>query len=114
DVLFRDHRVVQGVSLVVELDDGARQDSAFLETKARSERAGSDIADHDLERDDFHFLDQLLTHVEAADEVGRDTDPIQVLEDVLGNSVVENTLAVNDLVLLRVERSRVVLEKLDE
>jgi hypothetical protein len=41
---------------------------------------GGHVAHDDLERDDLDFLDQLLAHVEAADEVGRDADLRQLGE----------------------------------
>jgi hypothetical protein len=102
------------VVLVVELDDRARQLRAFLDAEARRQRAGGDVAHHDLERDDLDFADQLLAHVEPADEVRRDADLVEMLEDVLGDAVVEHALAVDDLVLLLVEGGGVVLEELDE
>ena len=47
---------------------------AFLQAQALRQRAGGDVAHHDLERDDLHLADQLLAHVEAAHEVGRHAD----------------------------------------
>jgi hypothetical protein len=78
-----------------------------------SEPAG-DIAHHHLERNDLHLADQLLAHVEALDEVGRNPDVVEVLEDVFGDPIVEDALAFDDLVLLCVEGGRVVLEVLDQ
>jgi hypothetical protein len=46
--------------------------------------------------------------------VRRHADVVEVLEDVFGDAVVEHALAVDDLVLLGVERGRVVLEMLDQ
>ena len=114
DVLFRNHRIVERVGLVVEFDDRARQHGAFLDAQALGQRAGGDIAHHDFERDDLDFLDQLLAHVEAANEVGRDAHPVQMVEDVLGNAVVEHALAVDHFMFLLVERGSVVLEELDQ
>ncbi len=82
DVLFRHHRVVERVVLVVELDDRARQLRALLEAEARRERAGGDVAHHHLERDDLDLADELLAHVQPADEMRRHADVVQVLEDV--------------------------------
>ena len=75
---------------------------------------GGDVAHDDLERDDLDLADQLLAHVEAADEMRRDADLVEMLEDVLGDAVVEHALAVDDLVLLGVEGGGVVLEVLDQ
>src|SRR6185437_12836940 len=55
-----------------------------------------------------------LTHVEPADEMGRNSDIVEVLEDVFGDPVIENAFALNDLVLLGVEGGGVVLEMLDQ
>ena len=114
DVLLRHHRVVELVVLVIELDDRARQNGAFFHAEALRQRARGDVANHHLERDDLDFADQLLAHVEAPDEVRRDAHAVEVGEDVLGDAVVEDALAVNDLVLLLVERGGVVLEELDQ
>ena len=113
-MLLRHHRIVERVVLVVELDDRARQHGAFLDAEALGQRAGGDIAHDHFERDDLDFADQLLAHVEPADEVRRDAHPVEMGEDVLGDAVVEHALAVDDLVLLLVEGGGVVLEELDE
>ena len=63
-------------------------------------RAGGDVAHHYLERDDLDLADQLLAHVERTDEMRRDADRVQMVEDELGNAVVEHAFAVDDLVLL--------------
>src|SRR5207244_2349 len=63
---------------------------------------------------DLHLADQLLAHVEAADEMGRDPDIVEMLEDVFRDPIVEDALAFDDLVLLRIEGGRVVLEVLDQ
>ena len=114
DVLFGDHRVFQLVRLVIKFDDGARQHHAFLDAEALGERAGGDITHDDFERDHLHFLDQLLAHVEAADEVGGNADLVQMREDVFADTVVQHALAVNDFMLLLVEGGRIVLEELDK
>ena len=114
DVLFRHHRVVELVVLVIELDDRARQLRAFLDAEPRRQRAGGDIAHHDLERNDLDLADQLLAHVEPADEMRRHADVVEVLEDVFRDPVVEHALAFDDLVLLGVEGGGVVLEMLDQ
>ncbi len=114
DVLLRDHRVVEIVGLVVELDDRARQLRAFLEAEARRQRAGGDVAHDDLERDDLHLADELLAHVEAPHEVRRHADLAEALEDVLGDAVVEHALAFDERMLLRIEGGRIVFEVLDE
>src|SRR5262249_41767036 len=58
--------------------------------------------------------DQLLAHVEAANEVSRHADVVEMLEDVFGDAVVEDALALDHLVLLRIEGGRVVLEVLNQ
>src|SRR5207237_10058910 len=78
------------------------------------QRTSGDIAYHHFEGNDLHLANQLLAHVESLDEVGRNSDIVQVLENIFGDPVVEDALAFNDLVLLRIEGSRVVLEVLDQ
>ena len=114
DVLLRHHRVVELVVLVIELDDRARQLRALVDAETRRERAGRDVAHHDLERNDLDLADQLLAHVEPLDEVRRHADLVQVLEHVFRDAVVQHALAVDDLVLLCVEGGRIVLEMLDQ
>ena len=76
--------------------------------------AGGDVAHHHLDRDDLDLPDQLLAHVEAADEMGRDADRAEQGEDMLGDAVVEHALAGDRALLLGVEGGRVVLEILDQ
>ena len=57
------------------------------------ERAGGDVAHHHLDRHDLDLADQLLAHVEPADEMGRDADRAEQGEDMLGDAVVEHALA---------------------
>jgi hypothetical protein len=114
DVLLGHHRVAELIVLVVELDDRARQLRALLDAEALRQRAGGDVAHDHFQRNDLHLADQLLAHVEAPDEVGRNPDIVEVLEDVFGDPVVEDAFAFDDLVLLRIEGGRVVLEVLDQ
>ena len=114
DVLFRHQGIVELVVLVVEFDDRARQLRAFLDAEPLRQRARGDIAHADFQRNDLDLADQLLAHVEPADEMGRHADVVQMLEDVFGDAVVEDALALDHLVLLGIEGGRVVLEMLDQ
>src|SRR5580704_11636417 len=114
DVLFRHQGIVELIVLVIELDDRARQLRAFLDTEPLRQGASGDIAHADFQRNDLDLADQLLAHVEPADEMGRHADVVQMLEDVFGDAVVEDALALDHLVLLRIEGGRVVLEVLDQ
>src|ERR1700744_2109491 len=114
DVLFRHHGIVELVVLVIELDDRARQLRALLDAKPLRQRAGRDVAHHDFQRHDLDLANQLLAHVETADEVGRHPDVVEVLKQVLRNPVVEDALALDHLVFLGIERGRIVLEVLDQ
>jgi hypothetical protein len=70
--------------------------------------------DH-LERDDLDLADQLLAHVEAADEVGRNADIVRGAGTRYSEMRLFRTpLPSIDLVLLGVEGGRVVLEVLDQ
>src|ERR1700724_3125753 len=114
DVLFRHHGVVELVVLVIELDDRARQLRAFLDAEPLRQGARGNVAHADFQRNDLDLADQLLAHVEPADEMGRHADVVQMLEDVFGDAVVEGALALDHLVLLGIEGGRVVLEMLDQ
>ena len=87
---------------------------ALVEAKPRRQRAGRDIAHDHLERNDLDLADQLLAHVEAFHEVRGHADLAKPLEDIFGDPIVEHTLAVDQSVLLIVERRRIVLEMLDQ
>ena len=113
-MLFGHHRIAERIVLVVELDDRAGQGLSLLDPEAFRQRPGGDVANHDLDRDDLHLPDQLLAHVEAADEVGRHADGVQGAHDVLGDAVVQHPLAVDHVALFRIEGGGVVLEILDE
>src|SRR5262249_34642979 len=114
DVLFRDHRVAELLVLVVELDDRARQLGALLDAEALRQRARRHVAHDHLERNDLDLANELLAHAQASDEVGRHPDVVEMLEYVLGDSIVEHALAFDDLVLLRIEGGRVILEILNQ
>src|SRR5208337_250479 len=85
-----------------------------LKPQALAERASHDVANHDLDRNDLDLADELLAHIEAADEVSRHADLVQPAENILRNPVVEDALAFEALVLLGVECGRVVLEMLNK
>src|SRR6478672_1222380 len=108
------HDVVDLVVLVVELDDRARQLCAFLDAEALRQGPCGDIAHDNFERNDLHLSNQLLAHVETADEVGRYPDIVEVLEHIFRDSIVEHALAFDHLVLFGVEGGRVVLEMLNQ
>src|SRR4051812_16388008 len=114
DVLFGDHRVVELVVLVIELDDRARQLGAFLDAEALRQRSRRHVPHHHLQRHDLDLANQLFTHVEAADEMGRHPDIVEVLKQVLRNPVIEDTLALDHLMFLCIERGRIVLKVLDQ
>ena len=114
-MLLGHHRVVERVVLIVELDDRAGQLRALFDAEALGQGAGRDIAHDDFERDDFHFADELLPHVQPADEVGRARRCCSDFERrYSGDPVVEHALPVDHLVLLRVEGRGVVLEVLNQ
>ena len=113
-MLVGDHRIAERVVLVIIFDDGSGQLRAFLDPEALGQRARGDVAQNDLDRDDLDLADQLLAHVQTADEMGRDADPGERSEDMLGDPVVEYALAADRAALLRVERRRIVLEILNQ
>ena len=113
-MLLRHHRVVKLILLVIELDDRTRQLRAFFQSKAGRERTGSDVADHDFQRNDLDFADQLLAHVDALHEMRRHPDVVQLLEDEFRDAIVEHALAFDQRMLLGVEGGSVIFEMLDE
>src|SRR6478735_6791800 len=114
DVLFGHHGIVQRVVLVIEFDDRARKLRAFVDAEAGGKRTRRHISHHHLEGDDLDFADQLLAHVETADEMGRDADIVQILENILRNPVVQYAFSVDHFMLLGIEGGRIILEVLDE
>src|SRR4029079_9663167 len=74
DVFLGYHRVFERVVLVIVFDDRTRQPRAFRNAQPLRQAAGGDVANHHLERNDLHLANELLTHVQAADEVGGDAD----------------------------------------
>ena len=114
DMLVGDHRIAERVVLVIIFDDRARQLGAFLDAEALRKGSGGDVAHHHLDRNDLDLADELLAHVQPADEVGRDPDRPEQGEDMLGNAVVEHALAGDRPLLLRVEGRRIVLEILNQ
>jgi hypothetical protein len=113
-MLVCDHRIAQRIVLVIIFDDRAGQLRPFLDPEPLRNRTRGDVPDHHLDRNDFDLADQLLAHVDPANEVGRDADRRERREDVLGNAVVDHALAADRAALLGVERRRVILEILDE
>jgi hypothetical protein len=87
-----------------------RQLGAFLDPERFDSEPAATLRTTTSIGTDLDLADQLLAHVEAADEVGRHADRLSAREDVLGDAVVEHALAADRAALLRVERGRVVLE----
>ena len=86
----------------------------FLEAEPLDQRAGGVVADDHLDRDDLHFANQLLAHVEPAHEMRGHADLVEPRHQVLGDAVVEHPLAGNHALLLVVESGGVVLEILHQ
>ena len=63
---------------------------------------------------ELDLADQLLAHIEAADEMRRHADVAEQREHMLGNPVVQHAFAVDRPALLRVERGGIILEILDQ
>ena len=113
-MLFGNQRITQRIVLVVIFDQRVRQRLTLLDPQALGDRTGGDIADHHFDRNNLNLADQLLAHVEAADEVGRDADMRQAGEYIFADAVVDHALAIDRAALLRVEGGRIVLEILDD
>src|SRR3546814_2045974 len=59
DMLVGDHRIAERIVLVILFDDRARERRALLDPEPLRQRAGDDVADHDLDRDDLDLADEL-------------------------------------------------------
>ena len=68
---------------------------ALLDAETLGERARRDVAHRDRQRDDLDFADQLLAHVEPADEVRRHADIVQPLKQILRDAIIEDALALD-------------------
>src|SRR5258708_3995625 len=114
DVLLRHHRIAERVVLVIEFDDGARQLRSLLDAEPLRQRARGDVAHDDFKRNDLHLPNELLAHIQPADEMRRHADIIEVLEHVFGDAIVQHALAFDHLMLLRIEGSGIILEVLNQ
>jgi hypothetical protein len=85
-----------------------------LDAQPRGQAAGGDVAHHHLQRDDLDLADQLLAHVQPADEMGRHADLGQAQHQILADAVVQHALAGDDAFLGAVAGGGVVLEILHE
>ncbi len=113
-MLLRDHRIAELVVLVVVLDDRTRQHGALGDAEALGEASGGDVADDHLDRDDLDLADELLAHVEAAHEMRRHADLVELGHEIFADAVVEHALAGDRALLLVVEGGGVVLEILHD
>ena len=112
-MFFAHPRIVQRIVLVIIFYDRAGQRRAFLDSQPLAERACGDVSHDDFERNDLYFLDELLAHVEAAHEMGRHADRIELRHQIFADAVIEHTLALDHRFLGGVESRGVVLEVLD-
>ena len=87
---------------------------AFVQSEALGDRAGRDVAHDDLKGNDLQLADQLLAHVEAADEMRRNTDFAEAGEQIFGNPVVQHSFAFDALMPLAIQGGCVILEVLDQ
>lgn len=114
DVFLRHKRVAQRVILVRELYNRTWQLGPFFKTQSLCHRSCGEIAHNDFEWNNFHLPDKLLAHVEALDEMGWYSDTLQPCHEILGQTVVERTLALDYRFLFSVIRGRVILEILND
>ena len=113
-MLFRHHRVIERVVFVIKFNDRAGQLRALLDAQTCGQRTCCHIADHNLERNDLHFADQLLAHIEPFDEMGRHTDLVEIVENIFRDAVVQHAFAINHLVLFGIEGGGIIFEMLDQ
>src|SRR3546814_10739984 len=101
-MLFSDQRIAERVVLVIIFNERAGELLPLLDPEPLGERAGRDVAHDHLDRHDFHLPHKLFAHVEAADEMGRDTNLRQQCENMLGNAVIQYTLTADGAFFLRI------------
>ena len=92
-MLFCDERIAQRVVLVAIFDQRAGKLGALFDAEALRQRARGNITHDDFDRHDLDLADQLLAHVETADEMVRHADITEQREYMLRNPVVEYALA---------------------
>jgi hypothetical protein len=80
----------------------------------RLEKPPADVADDHLDRDDLDLADELLAHVEAAHEMRRHADLVELGHQIFADAVVEHALAGDRALLLIVKGGGVVLEILHD
>ena len=114
DVFFRHHRVIQRVILEVIFNDGTRQALAFRNAQALRKRPRGHIAHHHFKRDDLHLPDQLLAHIEPADEMRRDANLGQPHHQIFADAVIQHALAGDGALLFGIEGGGVILEILHQ
>ena len=108
-MVLDDERIAERVVLIAHLEERARKLHALLYAEALAERAGRDVADDDLERDDVDALYELVRLVYLLDEVRLDAVVGEKLEELRRNLVVEDALAAHRRFLLPVEGREAVL-----
>jgi hypothetical protein len=94
---------------VIELADRARS-AVLIDAELGRQRAGGDIAHHESGLID---LRSVAAHIQAFMNA-LDADLAELLEQILGDAVVEDAFALDLVVFLVVEGGCVVLEMLDE
>ena len=113
-MLLGHQRIIQFVVFIVKLDDRTGQNSSFFNAEAFGQRSRRNVAHHQFQRHNLDFLDQLFAHVDAFDEMGRNANLVQVLKNIFRNAVVEHAFAIDNLMLLGVERGCIIFEKLHQ
>jgi hypothetical protein len=113
-VLLRHHGIAQLIGLVIVLDDRTGELGALRDAEPLGQRAGGDVADDHLDRNDLDLTHQLLAHVKAPHEVGRHADLAQLGHQEFGDPVVQDPLARDGATLLVIEGGRIVLEILHQ
>ena len=96
-------RVVQVVVFIGELHDRLVKNQAFLDTVATGKKAGGEVADDDLQRDDPHLFNGGFPVVELLNIVCGDPMLRQFFHKIIGHSIVDSTFALDDPFLQTVE-----------
>ena len=113
-MFFGDQWITQTVVFVTVFNNRARHLRALFNSQTFGNGSCCIVAHNYLKRDDFAFPHQLFPHIQAFNEVCRDTDCLQTVHEKFRQTVVQNTLAVDHIFLFGIECGGLIFEVLND